>query len=271
MRPIRSAVAAWLIAASAACWSAPPNQDAIPKGVLSEGVALSKTVSVAVLKNLVKPLNEDGTVIYFQTQGGGGLASGLIFGAIGVAANQSAIDEITTTEANKLRGRILLNPERAFSRAASSESLKIERRAEVMVTPYVLLSKISDDSQIRISAVLQFVGGGSANKWARHYQYELPYTYSLEELVSLPEAKSDEIRDAVYASFSSLIKYIQEEESMRIDEERAVTFVSPYLTPRRNSEQKGSLIGHRNGLMWVRRPTGVYAVMPADIKFMEQR
>ena len=218
---------------------------------------------------MTKHLDESKSIVYFQNQGGGGAGLGLLLGPLGVAANMKMIDGVTAADVEKLKGRLNLSPEDALQQAAASTNFSIQispTQGDVKVSPFLLVSK-TNETTVHISSVVLFEGTDGQSKWARRYQYQLPGKYTLDELSTLPEVEASGIQAASVTAYAALLKHIAEEKEAAIALERKITFKSSYITPRFDFEMMGSLIGEKDGRVWVRMVTGVVAVEPSEIQY----
>lgn len=251
------------------CATAPALQGARPAASIDHQYGLAKSDLVEKTDHMTKHLNVDSSVVYFQNQGGGGAGLGILLGPFGVAANMRMIDSITTSDVDKLKGKILLNPVQAFQQAAATNGFPVQLSAttnDIKVTPYILVSK-TDQLKISISSIVLFEGTTGQSKWVRRYQYQLPENYTLDELSTFDEGKMLEIQAASVNAFSSLLMHIKGESDVAILNEPKITFKSPYLSPRFDFEMMGSLIAESDGRVWVRTTFGVAAIDPSYIQY----
>lgn len=269
MRSIRAAYLAIATTALVGCATAPSLQGARPTSSENQTYGLAKSDAVTRSDHMTKHLDEGKSIVYFQNQGGGGVGLGLLLGPLGVAANIKMIDGVTAADVEKLKGRLNLNPEAALQQAAASTNFSIQisrTQGDVKVSPFLLVSK-TNEATVHISSVVLFEGVDGQNKWARRYQYQLPGKYTLDELTTLPAAKASGIQAASVTAYAALLKHIAEETEAAIALERKVTLRSSYITPRFDLEMMGSLIGEKEGRVWVRMVTGVVAVEPSEIQY----
>lgn len=273
MRLLNALLALVAYAILAGCASGPPPlQTALPSAP-TPSAALGKSTQVTTSNHMLQPLAGEGTVMYFQNQGGGGLALGLLLGPLGVAANISGIESVTKADVARIQGRIQLRPDQAFLQAAGATGFQVQGsggQAAIQVTPHVLVSKNTDLS-ISISSSLLFEGSDSTGKWTRRYQYELDQKYSLDAIAAFGDAQSADIQRASTDAFVALLRHIQQEATLAPGSEARISFKSPYISPRFDFEMAGSLIGSKDGRTWVRSMMGVFAVLPADIQVQMQR
>jgi len=269
IRSIQAAFWTLAVAGLAGCVSAPSLQGVRPTPSQNQKYGLAKSGFVATTNHMTQHLNADQSVVYFQNQGGGGVGLGLLLGPIGVAANMKMIEGVTTADVEKLKGKIPLNPEMAFQRAAFVANFPVQASAnesDVKIAPYVLVSK-TNESTVHISSIVLFEGMDGQTKWLRRYQYQLPGKYTLDELAAFDAMKASAVQTASVNAYTALLKHVAEETDASIVKEQKITFKSPYLSPRFEFEMTGSLIGANEGRVWVRTAFGVIAVDPSDIRY----
>ncbi|WP_139799010.1 hypothetical protein [Andreprevotia lacus] len=260
-----------LVAASLIGCAAPALQGARPASALNQQYGLAKSEVLARTDHTTQHLDDAKSILYFQNQGGGGAALGLLLGPFGVAANIEMIKGVTTADVEKLKGKLHLNPDAALQQAAAATSLALQAAAsqgDVKVTPFIFVSK-TNETDIHLSSVVLFEGEDGQKKWLRRYQYQLPGKYTLDELSSLSEAQTSGVQAASTLAYGALLKYIAAEQDAAIAQEKKITLTSAYLTPRFEMALPGSLIGEQEGRVWVRTMFGVYAVAPADIQIVK--
>jgi hypothetical protein len=253
----------------AGCVTPPPLQKALQTPSQNQKYGIAKSEIVSKSDRMTQHLNTEQSILYFQNQGGGGAGLGILLGPLGVAANIKMIEGVTTSDVEKIKGKIELNPEAAFLKASSLENFSIHEKAElndVKVAPYILISK-TNEKTLHMSSVVLFEGVEGSNKWTKRYQYQLPGKYTLDELAKLSSSKAAELQEASVNGYVSILKYIAEEKVSEIEKEQKIIFNSPYMSPRFELSMRGSLIGAKDGRTWVRTVIGVAAIDPSDIKY----
>lgn len=273
MRLIRLVGLAVATAALVGCGTAPTLQGARPASAQNQQYGLAKSEVVARTDHMTQHLDDGKSIVYYQNQGGGGAGLGLLLGPLGVAANVKMIESVTTGDVEKLKGHIRLNPEAALQQAAAATSFALQPTSaagSVNVTPYVLVSK-TDETTFNVSSIVLFEGVDGEKKWTRRYQYELPGKYTLDSLAAFTDASSAELQSASVAAYAALLRHIADEKDAAIAQEKKITFTSAYMTPRFEFEMMGSLVGEKEGRVWVRTVFGVIAIAPADIQYQIAR
>ena len=223
------------------CATAPSLQSARPASANDRRISLAKSETAAKTDHVTKHLNADGSVIYSQNFGGGGVSLGLLLGPLGVAANMKMIDGVTSADAVRLKGKLGLDPVRAFQEAASITHFAIgtpANQGDVTVTPYVLVSK-TNESTVHISSVVLFEGVDDQKKWVKRYQYQLPGKYTLDELAALDATQVSSVQTARANAYALLLKHVAEESDATVSQERRIIFKSAYLSPRFEFEMAG--------------------------------
>lgn len=273
MRLISAACLAIATTALVGCATAPSLQGARPASASNQTFGFAKTEAVTRSDNTTKQLDEGKSIVYFQNQGGGGLGLGLLLGPLGVAANAQMIDSVTAADVDKLKGKLTLSPEAALQQAVADANFPLQissAPADVKVAPYLLVSK-TNETTIHISTVVLFEGMDGQNKWTRRYQYQLPGKYTLDALSTLTEARLSEIQAASVTAYAALLKHIAEEKDAAIAQEQKITLRSFYINPRFDFEMIGSLVAEKEGRVWVRTVTGVFAIEPSDIQYQANK
>lgn len=267
MKLFSKAVSIAACAILTACGSAPQLQGARPAASLSQKTALAP--HSATTNHISQPLSSDQSVMYFQNQGGGGVAVGLLLGPLGVVANQKMIEGVTLADVAKLKEKIAVKPQAALLQAASSTKFKVADAAaagDVKLMPYLLVSK-TDESTMHLSSMIRIEAGEGAGKWQRLYQYQLPGKYTLDGLAAPSEQVVQQIQSASVEAYAALLNHIENEADAAIATEKKIAFKSAYLMPRFDMEMPGSLIKEANGRTWIRTLSGVAAVDPSNLTY----
>lgn len=122
--------------------------------------------------------------LYMQNLGGGGVGLGVLLGPLGVLANVAAIKKQTENDAAQLQGKLPLDVQRLFVESlASAPTLKqVGGTASVTsLAPLLYVEKI-DDAHVRFASLLYVKSSLDDKPWIRQYMYELPDSYSRDEL-----------------------------------------------------------------------------------------
>ncbi|WP_188564951.1 hypothetical protein [Undibacterium terreum] len=218
---------------------------------------------------MTKPLDPQQSVVYKQNQGGGGAGLGLLLGPIGVAANMKMIETKTDEDVARLKGKLGFIPSVALQQAASASGFSLQSVAgtqDVQVTPYILVSK-TNETTVHVSAMILVESPGHPAKWSRSYRYQLAGKYSLDELATADAARNAALQEQATQAYGALLRHMNDESDASISQETAITFLSPYLTPRFEFEQRGSLIRVDTNRVWVRTTVEVAAVAPTDLSY----
>lgn len=122
--------------------------------------------------------------LYMQNLGGGGVGLGLLLGPLGVLANVAAIKKQTEDDAALLHGKLPLDVKRLFiASLASAPTLKqVDGTGSApSFAPLLYVEKI-DDAHVRFASLLYVKSTLDGKPWIRQYMYELPDSYSRDEL-----------------------------------------------------------------------------------------
>lgn len=218
--------------------------------------------------HLVMHIDQERQVLYHQSSGGGGVAVGLLLGPLGVAANISMIEAITKADVARLKDKLHLNPLQAFQEVAGSgrSVLAPTGTSQLRVTPYVYVTKAKED-RLLVSSALLIEQGVGQDKWTGRMMYQLPVSYSLNELASLDEAGQKRLGMEARAGFRELLQQASARQQALLPPERAIKFRSEFFDPRFDFELSGDLLSEAQDVVWVRTGGGVYAIRKAYINF----
>ena len=262
-------------ASLAGCASAPPSMQKATLSPTSQDkkLAYTKPNLTSQLNHLQKGINDENTLLYFQNQGGGGLALGLM-GPFGVLANMKMIEANTDKDLAQLKGKPLPDPHTAFQVAADRMPINVQSEnqaspQDILITPIILISKTTP-AIFNISSLALFEGGSGKDKWTHRYQYQLPGQYTLEQLTNLSQAQVDSIHEQSTLGFVAILKQLNEETDASIANEKKIIFESAYVQPRWTYEMLGSLAGEKDGRVWVRTFGGLTAIDPKDVHIKPQ-
>lgn len=256
-----------------ACASAPPQpQGPRPAALAGQALALVPSPRVQQTSHTQQHLDAAQTLVYMQNHGGGGAGLGVLLGPLGVAANISMIEGVTQADVARLKGRLQADPVAAFRQAAADQGLRLVEAAGAGVTratPYLLFSK-TDPTTLHVGTVLLLEGPPAAapdQPWRGHYQLQLPLQYTLESLATLDDAGQRRLQAEARQGFAALLGQILRDTPEAAAREPQLHFQSPYLTPRFEFEQAGTLVGTDGGRVWLRTAGGLFAVQPDQVRY----
>lgn len=250
------------------CGTTPVLQQAPPAIAQGQHYGIGPSATVARTDQTLRHLDTDQTVVYTQNMGGGGAALGVLLGPIGIAANMKMIESQTASEADKLKGKVVLNPKAALLQAAATSGFALQPvagAADIKLSPFVLISKTTETAT-HISSAMMIEGTNGAQPWRRLYRYQLPGAYTLDQLSTIDGVKKAGLQADVVNGYVALLAHIAAETEASIAAERKITVKSSQLTPRFEFEMIGSLVREDAGLVWVRTTAGVYALAPSDVQ-----
>lgn len=205
---------------------------------------------------MIQHLNSEKTIIYTQPYGGGGVGLGLLLGPIGVAANIAMIESATKADAQKLSGKISINPVESFTKSAATSGIDLRGPSTTTVTPYLYVTKVSE-SRLNIAAAL--VSEQSGQPPAK-YMYQLPITYTVDDLASLDQTKREELRSNVDAAYKKLAAFYLRDSGPSDMPESKIQFKSSFLAPRFEFALQGTVAQKDDGITWIRTFGGVYGL-----------
>jgi hypothetical protein len=257
----------------------PPTYKNRPVSGSSPGTfALAHAKAVEEPRHAMRHLDDARSIVYTQLEGGGGLAVGLLFGPLGAAANAGMIDSRTGLDAQRLKGKLTLEPRQLFLDAAIRQGLDVAgagAAGQTGATPYLHVSKASNERLLTAAAVRLEQGAG-ADQWSGLYMYQLPSSYTLDDLAQPTEEIQRRLSAEAARGFSELAAFIAKEGqpkdgSGKVAPEKEFTYISDLLTPRFEIEMRGRFIARSEDLVWFRTFDGVYAVRTSSIKIRSGR
>lgn len=260
MKLIAAAMTAMLLTA---CAGAPPKLLTAPPDA-ANGYTLSRAAGVDVTNNTVRHLDKDKNIIYMQAEGGGGVGLGVLLGPIGVLANAKLVESKTVADVALLNEKVAVMPRVLFADAVQKNGLVLGAPQSSRATPYLYIAKSEGKLLVLSSVILESSG---AEKWAAIYQYQLPVSYTVDELAGLDAAGMRTLQDAAANGFDKLVKHLAAEKQERIDQEPKILFHSRFLQPMLDVEMTGSLIDDEGDVIWVRNPNSVVALRKANITY----
>lgn len=270
---------AFLAIASLTGCGAPPTYKNRPVSGASPGTfALAHAKAVEEPRHAMRHLDEARSVVYTQSAGGGGVAVGLLFGPLGAAANAGMIDNRTELDAQRLKGKLTLEPRQLFLDAAIRQGLDVASAGaagQTGATPYLHISKASNERLLTAVAVRLEQGTG-ADQWTGLYLYQLPLSYSLDDLARPTEEIQRQLSTEAARGFSELAAFMAKEGQPKdgpgkTAPEKEFTYVSDLLTPRFEIQMRGRFIARSEDLVWFRTFDGIYAVRASNIKIKSGR
>lgn len=261
---IRFAFAAMTALLLTACATTPPKLLTAPPGT-ANGYTLARTDTLDKTDHMTRHLNKDKNIVYTQMAGGGGAGLGLLLGPLGVLANVKLIESKTTAEVALLNDKIAVAPRTLFADAVRKNGMALDATPQAYrATPYLYITKREDKLHV-LSAMI--VESGGAEKWSATYQYQLPRSYSVEELANLDAAATRSLQEQAAAGFDKLVQRVAAEKQERIDQEPSILFRSRLLAPILDVELIGSLAGEEDDVVWVRNPGNVVGLRKANITY----
>lgn len=232
-------------------------------------LALTNSENLVQIDQTAQFVDAEHEILYSQTFGGGGLGLGLLLGPLGGLANASMVESKTMSEASSLKGKIQISPTEIFQNEAKKLGLSVSEGpsdSDLRVKPYLRISKTTETA-VHLTASLVVEKGVGANKWTGRYFYQLPGDYTILKLTQLESSGVDAIRSSTQAAYRNLLTFISRESASSAQTEKKILFKSPYLTPRFEFEQAGSLVSEEQDVIWIRAFQGVYAVQKTQVSY----
>ena len=234
---------------------------------------LARAAIVEEPRHATRHLDEAKTIVYTQTQGGS-LTVGLVFGALGALANIGMVDSQTGLDAARMKGKLRLEPRQLFLDAAIRQGLELTDAggtAPTAATPYLYLSK-SPSGRLWAAAAVRLEQGAGADRWSGLYMYQLPSTYSLDDLAKPSEDLQRKLAAEAAQGFGELAAFIAREEAGKKDApakaqpEREFFFSTDLLAPGGGYPMPARLIASSEELVWCRTFEGVFALRRSSMK-----
>ena len=252
---------ATLSALLAACVSPAPLQSLKPSHANNTDYVLARAPVLEQTNHVFQHLDKEKSVVYFQPFGGS-LAAGVLFGALGAAANVAVVESNTMKDVAQLRDRIPLRPTEIFTEVARKSQLKLHANSEgkiLGITPYLQVQK-TEDASLLLSTVIIIEQNTGKEKWTGKYMFQLPVKYSIPELAQLNVDGASKLRLEVAQGFTKLVSYIQSESPEQLAQEEKIKFKSTFLSPQFDFEMDGALVSEESDVVWIRTFSGVYAI-----------
>ncbi|MBY0469299.1 MAG: hypothetical protein K2Q07_10015 [Burkholderiaceae bacterium] len=234
----------------------PPKFQERRQSVADNKVTLGSSQLVQQTNHMTQHLNSEKTILYTQPYGGGGVGLGLLLGPIGVAANVAMIESATKADAQRLFGKILIDPIQSFTKSAKSAGIDLTGSSSISVTPYLYVAKVSESS-INIGVALISEQGSQP---PAKYMYQLPRTYTIEDLSSLDQTRQEELKFNVDSAFTRLAAFYLKDSGPSNAPESKIQFKSSFLAPRFEFVLQGTVAQKEDDVTWIRTFGGVYGL-----------
>lgn len=268
MKFLRISVLLTSIAILSACVSAPSLQSARPKNLNAQEIQVEHSTLLDTTNHMLMHVDSERNILYFQNQGGGGVALGLL-GPFGVAANISMIESKTKSDVDSIKGKIKINTRQAFIGASKSAGLSISSDGKVSSTklsPYLYIVK-SDEENLLVAVAIMMEQEGASTKWVGKYMRQLPISTTVEELTKNGDEFSHKIELLALDGYSEIIKVIESENQDKIQMEQKVTFKSNFLNPRFDFAMFGNIMEEKTDVLWIRTTGGVYGLSKKNVSY----
>lgn len=274
-RAHRRAVGACALLALAgltACVAPPSYRNRPVAADAPSAFVLAHAAIVEEPRHATRHLDDAKTIVYTQAQGGS-LTAGLVFGALGALANMGMIDSQTGLDAARMKGKLRLEPRQLFLDAAIRQGLELADVGGAVrtgATPYLSISK-SPSGRLLAAAAVQLEQGSGADRWSGLYMYQLPSSYSLDELARPSEDLQRKLASETAQGFGELAAFLAREEgrkdaSAKAPPEREFVFSTELLTPGGGYPMPARLIASSQDVVWCRTFDGVFALRRSSMK-----
>lgn len=216
----------------------------------------------------VMHVDESKNILYHQTFGGSA-GVGLLLGPFGIAANMAAIEANTEADVKEMRGKIKFNPIDIFSKAAQKYKyeLSTDDLNSMLLSPYVYISKLEDESLVFAAALLVTKKSEVGNNWVGKYIYQLPLTMKISNFSDgLSQEEFSLLNSGLEKGFDELAQIYAGESNAKLDLEPTITFVSSFVNPMYEAELIGSLVSSRNDRFNIRTVGAIYSLPKGFVK-----
>lgn len=260
------------LAGLTACVAPPSYRNRPVAADAPSAFVLAHAAIVEEPRHATRHLDDAKTIVYTQTQGGS-LTAGLVFGALGALANMGMIDSQTGLDAARMKGKLRLEPRQLFLDAAIRQGLELADVGGAVrtgATPYLSISK-SPSGRLLAAAAVQLEQGSGADRWSGLYMYQLPSSYSLDELARPSEDLQRKLASETAQGFGELAAFLAREEgrkdaSAKAPPEREFVFSTELLTPGGGYPMPARLIASSQDVVWCRTFDGVFALRRSSMK-----
>jgi len=244
---IRPRVLVFILATSACAapkfLAPPPKLDAMPAHVI---IAPHGDDEKRFNLNL-QPLDDAKSIIYRQEYGGGGVAVGLMLGAVGVMANRAAIKNETLADVELLKNKLPVRPLALYQDVATEFpelAIPAAHTKAVRIIPEVLVVR-TDDEMLLIGCRLIVNYTSVGRPWIAIYTYQTDLKFPKAEVAQgLNPEQATKLRGQLRHGFLSLTGLYLDDVKTQSAPGKIVYFKSAFLTPRImrsmvGQEQKG--------------------------------
>lgn len=239
----------------AACATPPRFQDP-HQATAQDPLSLGRSALLLPTSHMAQHLDSDKSILYSQSFGGGGLATGLMFGPLGTAANIAMINSITKEDTQQMFGKLQVDPVESFSRAAERMEIPVQSQGSTShaLTPYLYVTKTSESS-LSIATALIFE---SAGRTPAKYMYQLPGSYSVQQLSTLDAQGVATLQSEVDAGFARVLGLFSTDTTSAY--EQSITIKSDFLSPRFTFDVQGAIVKEETDVVWLRSYGGVFGL-----------
>ncbi len=257
-----------LTAVPAVARKPPPGMPSPALGAEVTYVIAPVTPAEASANHMIRPLAADNSVVYEQNFGGGGTATGLLLGPIGIAANIAGIKSRTEKEAAELAGKLPFSALDLLQEAASEQSFPLASHSvsdAITLTPMISVASL-DGEQVGIGVMLLVRNNPAQPKWVGRYIAEIDTQMPRSAVAAgLTAEQIQPLRAECLAAMKEVLQLFRDDAQGRLTDGAPVTFKNKYLTRRFDFTLQGTTLAEQDGRMTLRMPLSVYAAPVARI------
>ena len=228
------------------------------------------TVAEANPHHMMRPLREDNSIIYEQNFGGGGVATGVLFGPFGVAANIAGIKKRTEAETAELAGKLPIAPLELFGAALAKTPLaaaSADNLAAVQFKPSLGVISV-DGENVEFAATLFVDHRPAGKKWTGKYVWQLGPRHARSAVAAgLSEADIATLRTELAAAYDELLRFYLADSRGELAAPQIVKFRSAFMSRRFDFLLQGMEIPASPDRLMVRFMDSVFSLRRDSVKF----
>lgn len=236
---------------------------------LAQYAVVPHTAAEASPNHMMRPLNEANTILYSNNFGGGGVATGLLLGPFGVAANVKSIQTRTEKEAAELSGKIAIDPLKLFSTAMTEAGLAIaaaDNTAAPSIKPRLDVISLDGDNVVFDVAITVDQQPAGKN-WAGRYFYQLDVRYPRATVAQgLTGEQTQALEQLALQGMRELVKLYQDDGSGKLTASGVIKFRCDFLTPRFKFKLQAQQLPAPEGRTVVRMPQSIASVLSSQVQ-----
>lgn len=279
----------WLLSCLSACSALPFPTPATGNLQASHIIAPSELLQQS--SHSLQALNESADIIYFQNFGGDITATGAgavlaasatsvapLLGIFGEAYILNEIEQQTLADALQLKNKLPFNPARMLASSLHAPqtkppiNLSTGSHAEVVLSPYIYLSKTGDNNLLIACVMLAESTDLAGAHWRVKYTRQLALKIALSELSQgLTEKKQQQVKTRLQAGFNGIAALYQQDRAGALSGKQALSLNSEFFSPRFHWSVSAEMIRQTPHDIIIRSHDGVYQLPRSMIKSLTKQ